>query len=128
MKKIVWLICTFIGILFARGELIQIMQDMEYAINLMQKGFLYDKKTWVDEGIKEFKALSRQLQHIDPRVYLEGPQRRDANVVSGIAMRNRENIEVLERFLNQDQKVKSIDAFGQILTGCMSCHLLSRGW
>lgn len=126
--KILCVISMCVCCLYAQNELVHIMQNMEYAINLMEKGFLYNKKAWINEGLKEFKILNKELKHIAPRTYLNDMQRHDVNVVERIISRNEENIEILEMYLKKDEMLKSIDAYGYIVSGCVSCHAITRGW
>lgn len=126
--KCLWAVLLFVSYLHAQSGLTQIMQNMEYAMGLMQKGFLYNKKEWIQEGLEEFKTLNNQLRLLDPHTYLGAQQRKDSDVVSGIVNKNRDNIEVLEHYLKQNELIKSADACGRILAGCVSCHAISRGW
>lgn len=126
--KILWIAGIFMCGAFAQSSLVHIMQNMEYAMNQMEKGFLYNKKEWIDEGLAEFKMLNKELQCTDPNTYLGATQRRNIDVVSGIVDRSAENIEVLERFLKQNEMIKSADVYGRILSGCVSCHAIARGW
>lgn len=116
------------GVLAQSHQLTQIMQDMEYAMDRMERGFLYNRKEWINEGLKDFKALNKKLLHIDPNTYLGAQRRRDINVVTSVLNRNVENIEAMEQFLKRDEFVESAGAYGRILRGCMSCHIVSRGW
>ncbi|TLD96506.1 hypothetical protein LS71_005415 [Helicobacter jaachi] len=128
MLKIYGLLCLCACALLAEGQLSHIMQNMEYAMNLMEKGFLYNKQEWINEGLEEFKILSGELKRIDANTYLSISQRRDINVVGGIVNRNEEYIGLLERFLKDGDMIKSADVYGRILSGCVSCHAISRGW
>lgn len=128
MKKLLMCI-LFCGAINAQdNQLAMVMQNMEYAMNLMEKGFLYNRIDWIKQGLEDFKGLSKDLRAIDPHTYLGVSQRRNINVVSGIINRNQDNIEVMERFINKKEMTKSADAYGQILAGCVSCHAISRGW
>lgn len=115
-----------VNILCAQEQLTKLMQDMEYALNLIQKGFLYNNKKWLNDGLEEFKVLNRELRRIDPNAYLPIMQRRDVNVVGGIVNMQSENLKVLERFLNKNDILKSTEAYGRIVSGCVSCHSLVR--
>lgn len=126
--KFLWIFGIWVCGAFAQSSLVYIMQNMEYAMNLMEKGFLYNKKEWINDGLAEFKTLNKELQRIDPNTYLGVTQRQNINVVSGIVDRSAENIKVLERFLKQNDMMKSADVYGRILSGCVSCHAIARGW
>ena len=116
--KILWICGILVCVAFAQSSLVHIMQNMEYAMNQMEKGFLYNKKEWINDGLAEFKALNKELQRTDPNTYLGATQRRNINVVSGIVDRSAENIEVLERFLKQNEMMKSADVYGRTLWVC----------
>ncbi|MCH5313759.1 MAG: hypothetical protein J1E28_05155 [Helicobacter sp.] len=105
-------------------QMVQLMQDMEYAMEQMERGFLYTNKVWIEDGLREFKELNKQLRRIDSNVYLK--QKRDMNVANRIVNRNEENIEVLEKFLKQGDILKSVEVYGRIIAGCVSCHIVSR--
>ncbi|TLE01753.1 hypothetical protein [Helicobacter japonicus] len=125
--RILLSICLCIcGVLAQNHQLTKIMQDMEYAMEQMQRGFLYNKKEWIDAGLNEFKELNKQLARVDSNLYLK--EKRDMNVANRIVSSSEENIDMLERFLKQDDMVKSVDTYGRILKACVSCHIISRGW
>lgn len=126
--KAIWILGICVCSMLAQSQLVYIMQNMEYAMNLMEKGFLYNNKEWIKEGLDEFRTLNKELQRTDPNTYLGVSQRRDINVVSGIVSSNVANIEVLSKFLSQDEMIKSADVYGRILAGCVSCHAIARGW
>ncbi|TLD82088.1 hypothetical protein LS68_003575 [Helicobacter sp. MIT 05-5293] len=129
IKKIILVLCLTTATLYGKNSLItHLMQNMEYAMNLMERGYLYNNIQWINDGLKEFKTLNMELKKIDPHTYLSVSQRRDINVVSGIVSRNQDNIEVMEYFLKQKDFIKSADAYGRILAGCVSCHAISRNW
>lgn len=129
IKKTILVLCLTIATLYGKNSLItHLMQNMEYAMDLMERGYLYNNIQWIDDGLKEFKMLNTELKKIDPHTYLSVSQRRDINVVSGIVNRNQDNIEVMEYFLKQKDFIKSADAYGRILAGCVSCHAISRNW
>lgn len=126
--KILWILGMFMCGAFAQSSLVHIMQNMEYAMNLMEKGFLYNKKEWINEGLEEFRTLNKELQRVDPNTYLGVAQRRDINVVSGIVNNNVAHIEILAKYLKQNEMIKSADVYGRILSGCVSCHAIARSW
>ena len=126
--KILWILGILVCGTFAQSSLVRIMQNMEYAINLMEKGFLYNKREWIDEGLAELRVLNKELRHIDPHTYLSVAQRRNINVVGGIVDRSAENIEALDQYLKQNEMIKSTNLYGRLLSGCMSCHAIVRGW
>ena len=52
--RILLSICLCIcGVLAQNHQLTKIMQDMEYAMEQMQRGFLYNKKEWIDAGLND---------------------------------------------------------------------------
>lgn len=124
--KILWLMGICACLVFAEGRLTCIMQDMEYAMSLIEKGILYSNQVWLDEGLQKFKILNKELRQVDPNTYLDASQRRDTNVVSGIINRQVENTEVLEKFFKNNEIAKGAAVYGRILAGCVSCHNLIR--
>ncbi len=128
MRVLLFISFCVCGVFAQNHQLTQIMQDMEWAMDRMERGFLYNRKELINEGLKDFKALNKKLLHIDPNTYLGPQRRRDINVVTGVLNRNQENIEAMEQFLKRDEFIESAGAYGRILRGCMSCHIVSRGW
>lgn len=128
IARIVILLLALASSLSARNQLIYIMQNMEYAMNMMEKGFLYNRKEWINEGLDEFRILNKELKKTDPSTYLGTKNRHEVNVVIGIVAKNEDNIIMLDKFLKQNEMIKSADVYGRILSGCVSCHAITRGW
>ena len=123
MKIFLILALCYVGVFAKSNHMTQLMQNMEYAMEQMQRGFLYNKKEWIDAGLNELKELNKQLVRIDSNVYLN--QRRDMNVANIIVSRTSENIDLMEKFIKQNDMLKSADVYGRILTACVSCHAIS---
>lgn len=116
------------GLYAQSTQVIKIMQDMEYAMNFMERGLIYNKKEWVNEGLANLKALSVKLQKIDPIAYLDKERWKNTEIVDGIVSQVRENIMMMEKIIGEDEMPWGAEIYGVVLRGCVACHRASRSW
>lgn len=129
MRVLVFLCVMGLAGLYAQStQVIKIMQDMEYAMNFIERGLIYNKKEWVNEGLTNLKMLSAELQKIDPIAYLDKERRKNTEIVNGIVSQVRENIMTMEKVIGEDEMPWSAEIYGVVLRGCVACHRASRSW
>ena len=103
------------------------MQEMEEALAVIQKGFLYNNANVVKNGVKDLKErVSHTESFIKPSVSDKGIN----NLV--YAKKQTEDItktadEILESFEKGD-KYTAANGYLMILSKCLSCHETIRSW
>lgn len=132
MKKYIVVLLVSAGTCLFGQEYIQPdrmknMQEMETAMSLIQKGFLYNNVNVVKNGVKDLKdRVAHTESFIKPGISDKGIN----NLV--YAKKQTENItslsnEILEAFEKGD-KYNAANAYLMVLSKCLSCHETIRSW
>ncbi|PAF45089.1 hypothetical protein [Helicobacter sp. 11S02596-1] len=109
-------------------NMIEIMQRLEYSVRLILKGFLHNQRPLIDEGREKIKQSFIELQGINPKVYLPLEKRQFDEIIFNNFSRMDEEMALMGKYLNQKNMAGAYKAFDGILTGCLRCHIIVRGW
>lgn len=127
--KYIWLfVCALGSVWLEASEITKNMRDMEYSINLMQKGFFYNDKAQITKGLKEFKQTYGEFKKYNIFDYLKSTQSMEENIVLNTLKRDEENIQSLQEALQQNKILKAAKIHADILHSCTVCHAITRGW
>lgn len=119
------------GMLFAEGYIqpdrMKNMQEMETAMATIQKGFLYNNKHVVSNGVKDLKARVKYTESfIKKGINKEGINaktyaKKQAEEIDKLADKLLENFEKGDRYTASNDYLKT-------LSKCLSCHETIRKW
>ncbi len=112
---------------YSDQERIQDMQQMEKAVQQMQKGFLYNNLKDIQDGAQ---LLKKHTNKIEPPVknadeftknYAYQTTKREAKKIITAAD------EAVKQFKNHRPK-QAMNSFTKVLKQCMTCHARIRKW
>lgn len=122
------------GVLFAQNtetvDLKKNMQEMEVALAVIQRGFLYNDATLVEGGVRSLQAKAK---------YIEPPQGKDAEVFGEsntysfkYAKKQSSKIAVLSDEIwsnfKKGEKYTAMSRYKETLKQCLACHKKIRKW
>lgn len=135
MKKSLLIMVLAGGLLIAQDtedvNMKKNMQEMEVALAVIQKGFLYNDATLVQGGVKNLQA---KVKHIEP------PSTKDEEEIFGkgntysykYAKKQSEKISILsdEIWTNfqKGEKYSAMNKYKETLKQCLACHKKIRRW
>jgi hypothetical protein len=133
MKKIVAVMVLLSSMVFAQKVVNQtnmkIMKDLEEAISLIQKGFMYNNTNVVENGVAQVRVLVQNSEAFRPNVTKKEAgfdtyqyAQDEAKVMGDLAER------VLTQFKSAKDKDKSLETYQTMLNRCVECHKLIRKW
>ncbi|MBR2112300.1 MAG: hypothetical protein IJ950_05105 [Helicobacter sp.] len=127
--KYLWILGFVLGSVYLGArEITKKMQDMEYSINVMQKGFFYNDRAQIVTGLKQFKQTYGEFKKYNIYDYLNSSQNMEENIVLNTLKRDEENIQALQDALQNNQILKAAEIHAEILHSCTVCHAITRGW
>lgn len=127
--KYLWILGFVLGsVCLGASEITKKMQDMEYSINVMQKGFFYNDRAQIATGLKQFKQTYGEFKKYNIYDYLNSSQNMEENIVLNTLKRDEENIQALQDALQNNQILKAAEIHAEILHSCTVCHAITRGW
>ncbi|HHH37701.1 MAG TPA: hypothetical protein ENK77_03700 [Epsilonproteobacteria bacterium] len=128
MKKYLLMAIVASGVLFAQNtetvDLKKNMQEMEVALAVIQRGFLYNDATLVEGGVRSLQAKAK---------YIEPPQGKDAEVFGEsntysfkYAKKQSSKIAVLSDEIwsnfKKGEKYTAMSRYKETLKQCLACH------
>jgi hypothetical protein len=132
MKRIVATIILLGSMVFAQEVLnpsnMKMMKDLEKAVALIQKGFMYNNVNVVENGVREVKSLvansnafkldgTKAKKGFDPNKYAQ----EEAKGMGELADK------ILAQF-KSDEKDKVIQTHMVMINKCVNCHKIVRKW
>ena len=129
MLQKILLIFFFVGWCNAiESNIIEIMQRLQHASDLIQKGFFLNKFDLVQEGIKKHKEDFYTLQKFNIEVFLDSKNTNYAPIISSFISNIIEQRVMLEKFLKNNDKIRAYEAYQGMNLNCTKCHGLLRDW
>lgn len=134
MKKILLLLGITTALLLAEKseevDLKKNMQEMEVALAVIQRGFLYNDATLVEGGVRN---LQSRVKHIEP------PSKEDEELLGKgntysykYAKREAAKISVLSEEIwthyKMGEKYTAMNRYKETLKQCLACHKKIRRW
>jgi len=131
VKKILMMSIIASGLLFSEGVVdrgnMKIMQDLETATATILKGFLYNNKAVIGNGVKDMKKLSESIEAFE----IHNNTKKDFDVKK-YAIDEAASISTLaDNLLKQfeeDKKDEATRTYSIIVNKCISCHKIIRKW
>lgn len=134
MKKNLLVLVLTSGVLFAQNpekvDMKKNMQELEVAMAVIQRGFLYNDGSLVNGGVKN---LQKRIQHIEP------PSKKDEEIWGKgntysykYAKQQSAKIMVLSEEIlthyNMGEKYTAMSRYKDTLKQCLACHKKIRKW
>lgn len=134
MKKYIAAAVLLSSLLFAENveqvDMKKNMQEMEVALAVIQRGFLYNDPVLVEGGVKNLQA---RVKHIEP------PSREDEKLLGKgntysykYAKKQSNKIAVLSEEIlthfNKGEKYTAMNRYKETLKQCLACHKKIRRW
>ena len=118
-------------LLFAEGAVnrdnIKIMQDLEVATATILKGFLYNNKGVVGNGVKDMKKLSEAIEAFE----IQGKTKKNFDAKK-YAIDEAASIitlsENLQKQFEEGKKDEATRTYSIIVNKCIACHKIIRKW
>jgi cytochrome c553 len=132
MKKLVTTLATLAlatSVAMADKSLDTSMVDMENGLNDIQKGFLYNQKTLINEGAKKI-LVANKIFHTEQSVkkFLPANKSHMSGIAFNTANRINQYTDELNVYLKSGQYSKASQAYSNIINACTNCHAIVRGW
>lgn len=133
MKKSLLALVLASGVLFAQDVEVdqkKNMQELEVAMAVIQRGFLYNDDTLVVGGVK---SLQKRIMHIEP------PSKADEEILGKgntysykYAKKQATKISILSEEIlthyNMGEKYTAMSRYKDTLKQCLACHKKIRKW
>ena len=128
MKKLLLVLVIAVASLSANDTMRESMHKMEMGLDKIQKGYLYNNKTLISEGLDEVYEGNKLFKKVDMAKYL--PQNKQHMLKR--ALGHSESIDksqaAMKNAVLQSKYYDAIEYQGEIVKACAACHGVVRSW
>ena len=126
MKKIILTLTASAIMAFAGDTTVTAtMSLMEKGMNEIQKGFLYNDKTLIKEGIEIVRDANSIFSKVDVRSFLNNDK---TQVVANITDDLKGNLKKLSSLIGTKKYSDASRLYGKVVNDCVACHTIIRRW
>ena len=127
MKKIVLALALTSAAAFAADTTITAtMQLMDNGLNQVQRGFLYNSKQDILEGITKLENSDAIFKTVDVTTFI--PKNKKVTVTKNITNKLGDDLKVLKKAIENNEFTTATEKYGEVLNDCVACHTVIRGW
>jgi len=127
MKKLLLTLSVFATIASADNITINsTMNLMEKGMSSIQKGFLYNQKKTILEGIDITMNANKIFDTVDTKEFTHGNNK--TQVIANIHGNVSHDLKVLKKYLVNNKYSDATMQYGKVINDCVACHTVIRGW
>jgi hypothetical protein len=127
MKKFVLALALTSAAAFAADTTITAtMQLMDKGMQQVQKGFMYNSKSDIIQGIETLENSDAIFKKVDVTTFI--PNNKKVRVTQNITNNLGEDLEVLKKAIENNEFTTATEKYGKVLNDCVACHTVIRGW
>ena len=102
------------------------MDLMEKGMQTIQKGFFYNQKAMILEGIDIVEGANKIFNTVDTKEFTKG--NRAQQVISNIHSNLAANLKAFKSSVKANQFANASIQYGKVVNDCVACHTIIRGW
>lgn len=127
MKKFVLALALTSAAAFAADTTITAtMQLMDRGMQQVQKGFMYNSKSDIIQGIETLENSDAIFKKVDVTTFI--PNNKKVRVTQNITNNLGEDLAILKKAIENDEFTTATEKYGKVLNDCVACHTVIRGW
>lgn len=102
------------------------MQLMEKGMEQVQKGFMYNSKQDIIQGIETLQNSDAIFKKVDVTTFI--PNNKKVRVTQNITNNLGEDLVILKKAVENNEFTTATEKYGKVLNDCVACHTAIRGW
>ncbi|MFT7860010.1 MAG: cytochrome C [Sulfurimonas sp.] len=127
MKKLMLALALTSAATFAADTTITAtMQLMDRGMEQVQRGFMYNSKKDILQGIETLQNSDAIFKTVDVTTFI--PNNNKVRVTNNITNNLSDDLEVLKKAIENDEFTTATEKYGKVLNDCVACHTVIRGW
>jgi len=127
MKKIILTLVFSAACTFANDTTIDAtMQLMNKGMQQIQKGFLYNSKSDIVQGIETIENSNSIFKHVDVSTFI--PKNKKITVTKNITTNLEKHLKLFKKAVKEQKFADATALYGKVTNDCLSCHSIIRGW
>lgn len=127
MKKLMLaLTLTSVAAFAADTTIAATMQLMNRGIEQVQKGFMYNSKNDILQGIETLENSNAIFKTVDVTTFI--PHNQKVRVTQNITSNLEEDLGALKKAIEKNEFTSATEKYGKVVNDCVACHTVIRGW
>jgi cytochrome c556 len=127
MKKVILALALTSVATFASDKTIDAtMQLMKQGMEQVQKGFMYNSKSDIIQGIETIENSNSIFKNVDVTTFI--PKNHKVRVTQNITHNLESNLKRLKKDVKAGKFADATAGYGKVLNNCVACHTSIRGW
>jgi len=127
MKKVIAAMAlTAITAFASETTITATMSLMEQGVSQVQKGFLYNSKSDLMQGIETIESANSIFSHVDVSTFIQNNSK--VKVTKNINENLEKHLKELKVSVADKKYSDASKKYAKVLNDCVSCHTIIRGW
>ena len=127
MKKVILALALTSAATFASDTTVNAtMQLMKQGMEQVQKGFLYNSKSDIVQGIATVENSNAIFKHVDVTKFIKHNNK--VTVTKNITSNLEKDLEAFRKAVAANEFADATALYGKATNDCVSCHIIIRGW
>jgi len=127
MKKVILALALTSAATFASDTTVNAtMQLMKQGMEQVQKGFLYNSKSDIVQGIATVENSNAIFKHVDVTKFIKHNNK--VTVTKNITSNLEKDLEAFRKAVAANEFADATALYGKVTNDCVSCHTIIRGW
>ena len=127
MKKVILALALTSAATFANEATINAtMQLMKQGMEQVQKGFMYNSKSDIVQGIDTLENSNAIFKHVDVTKFIKHNNK--VTVTKNITSNLEDDLKALKKAVSANEFADAAALYGKVTNDCVSCHTIIRGW
>lgn len=127
MKKVILALALTSAATFASDTTVNAtMQLMKQGMEQIQKGFLYNSKSDIVQGINTVENSSEIFKFVDVTKFIKHNNK--VTVTKNITSNLQKDLESFKKAVADNKFADATALYGKVTNDCLSCHTIIRGW
>ena len=127
MKKIILALAATSVLALADSTTIDAtMKLMKQGLEQAQSGFVYNDKKELMRGIETLESSNAIFKNVDVSVFI--PNNKKVQVTKNINKNLAKNLKALKKSVKDEKYSEATKLYAEVVSNCISCHTIIRGW
>lgn len=126
MKKVILALVTCATLSLASEATVDAtMKLMKHGMDQVQLGFMYNSKDDIKRGIETVESANAIFKRVDVADFMKNNK---VTVANNINKNMAKDFKQLKKAVADGKYTEATRQYGQVLSQCIACHTIIRGW
>lgn len=126
MKKVILALVTCATLSLAGEATVDAtMKLMKHGMDQIQLGFMYNSKDDIKQGIETVESSNAIFKRVNVADFMKNNK---VTVANNINKNMSKDLKALKKAVDSGKYTEATKQYGELLSQCIACHTIIRGW